>query len=192
MPRYKSLREDGRTDIEVVYALVEDSVPNDEFPYEALIEVLQDGVDREITRKHVHFIISKVNVILLETRSRALQAVRNYGYRIVHASEQMSYAQRHERKAANQVTTALRLVKHTILNELSEEQRKSHQEYHLRLDAIDTSMSQLRRKQASTERIVKNLVEEKHADDTAMQMMVKDMIARLEKLENSGGTHNGN
>lgn len=192
MSRFNPVREDGRTDAEVIYELVQDAVPNDEFPYEALIEVLQDGTDRDVTRKHVHLVIRRVNILLLETRSRALQVVKNYGYRVVQASEQMGLAQRHEYKAANQVSAALRLIKHTILSELSEEQRKAHQEYHLRLDAIDTSMAQLRRRQSNTERILQNLVSEKHADDTAMQMLVKDMMARLEKLENTGGTNNGN
>lgn len=184
MPKqFQPSRADGRTDAEVVYDLVEKATPNDEFPYEAIIEVLQDGVDYPITRKHVHNSVRRANVLLLESRSRSLQVVRNMGYRVIRAQEHMQYAKRHEKRAERQVSSALRLIKHTKMSELPEASRRLHEQQYIALDGLHSMFRATNRRQERTEQQFESLAQEQHANNTATQMILNRLMNRIERIE---------
>lgn len=172
-----------RTDVDVVLDMVKDGVPGETFPHESFIEVLQARKDYSVTKNMVYSVVRKTNERLQQEYARTLAPVRRVGYRVLYAHESVPHAKRHERKAINQITAGSRVLRHTRTSELDDEQRKTLEDLQIRMSNIEAMMVSHDRKMSRHERDIEHLKIEQHTSQDAMQMMMQQMLDRIEKLE---------
>jgi ribosome recycling factor len=127
------------------------------------------------------------NQRLLEERNRSLSVVRKLGYRVLRANEIVGYAKRHERKAETQVGLALNMLRYTMRSEMSDLERRVHEQYQVGLNGVYTTIRQLNDKVERTDKQVQSLQVEQHATEDTMQSFMKEMISRIERLEQGKG-----
>lgn len=183
-----------RTDVEKLFDMIGDAEPGTVFPYAAFAEVLQEGRDSVVTKNVIYTVVRRLNIRLQEERQRTLVVVRNVGYRVLFAKESVAHAKRHEKRAANQIVSGVRVLRHTRVDELDAEQRKVLQDMQIRMSHCEAVIQQLASRMARRERDIEMLqtgqdaiMGEQHATENAMQMFMKQTIERIEKLEKEKG-----
>lgn len=121
------MRDDGRTDRDILWAMLESCEPGQIYEMEALQEILAEGLDGDYVPKHkVYHAVRMVNDDLLPMRKRVLRSVRGKGYMVARAHEHAVLAQQRERRAKRQVEHAYNVVTHVKEGELTPEQLKIH------------------------------------------------------------------
>lgn len=76
------------------------------------------------SRREIHSAVNSARLSLERDTKKALLAVDNKGYRVVHPGEQGELAVKHQRKARNQVRRAKSKVDHIDMTALTPEQRQ--------------------------------------------------------------------
>lgn len=179
MDRYRTMRDDGRSDRQVVYDYVRQAQPDDQFTYDELISELQKGVDVDIERSRVHRAVSAANPLLLEEDRRYLAVMRGRGYRVIRPEEHLPVAVGKKSKAMDKLAQGVNLLRHVRIGELTEAQRLLHQGQ-LQImaglyDAVAASEERHDRQEAVIERI-------KAQQQTDIQKL-SDRLDALERRE---------
>src|SRR5687768_8672891 len=128
MVQAKKGRENGLTDRAIIFEMVKDGVPGDVFPYVALEEVLEQGLDvgETVTRHRVQSAVRDANEDLLHARSRYLEVGRNVGYCIVKADDQTRIGDKFRMKGWNSIHKGFRILRNTRTDEMSGSERARH------------------------------------------------------------------
>lgn len=165
MSRFAITRDDGRSNGDVLVALVRDAEPGRTYTYAELGEALGAGTEGVWDTRRVQAAVRGALPRLLREVQRTLYPIARTGYRLSHGSDHSRLALVRERKSQRQLVWALRTLKDTRLDELTPAQRSMH-EAHLTLTAaIGQQVTHLTRRQK--------------AQDAAIDAL----LSRVERLE---------
>ena len=165
MSAFLPTRDNGRSDREVVYELIQEAAPETTYTYDELASVLQDGVDEPITRRRAYRAAQSANRMLLRENRRALRTIPGVGVRVMRADEHLPVAIERKERAEHQYKRGLELLRNTRMDELDPTQRKLHEGQLLILSGIYQVVRETSRRVA-------------RQDDA-----IKDIRHRLEQLE---------
>lgn len=169
---FKASRDDGRSDRRVIYDLAETAEPDTVFTYTELLEALQDGTDREITRAHVYAAVSAANKGLLTEHKRYLGVVAGTGYRVIRADEQLGAALVKKDRATGYLKRGIELLRHARLDELTEAQRTLHEGQLMVMAGLYQATKESERRHDRADRLIQDLL--------ASNKKVQDRLDRLE------------
>lgn len=168
MTLFTTERDDGRADRRVVADLAADLEPDDILSYDDLITALSDGVEVEVTKERAGRAVRDANPLLLKEQSRAMAPVRGVGYRIARAAHHQELALARRDRADVQMRKGLELLHNVRWDEMHVEQQLAHRGTLMVLDAV---ARQLRDEQARADTI---------------EGLVRDLLGRVDKLEDDG------
>src|SRR5262245_20241445 len=126
-PQFAIGREDGRSNQQVILDYVTDGEPGHTYTYEDLIAVLNSGSVRQFTRITIRQVIVACGRRLLKEQQRALNNVRNVGYRLAFAAEHNALALSRKRRSDVQLKRGMHLLQHVRWNELDDNQKRLHE-----------------------------------------------------------------
>lgn len=141
--RFAASRNDGRSDQEVVCALVQDSPPETIWTHQQIMNALSAQTERVITKPVCYQAVAHANRLLLKRHQRYLSIVRNQGYRVVRAEDHLPLARRREDKAARQMRAGVEILRNCRMEELTETQRAIHQGQMLIMSSLYENMKSL-------------------------------------------------
>ena len=127
MSAFQRTRRDGRTNTEVLIALLDGVQPGETVTYETLAAGLSDGSPREWTRVAVQQAVSAASRAILRRMARTLYPIRGVGYRLSVGADHHGLALRREARASSQMRQALDVLKHVQSTEMTTEQRTVHE-----------------------------------------------------------------
>ena len=143
--------------------------------YDELGEVL-GGVDRS----DVQAAVNDAKVGLEKKYSKAVVAIRNEGYRVVHAKEHLGLAQHHQRKSFRQLVKSRSKVVNVDYKKLSEGERAAMT---LAATAINLTIEAARRHDIRASRLEKAVETVKTTQERSDAEII-ELKARLARLEN--------
>lgn len=157
MPLFKITRTNGRSNAEVLAAVVAASEPGRILSYDELAGILGEGTDRAWKRVDVQQAVNGGRRYVLRQTRRDLVSLRGTGYQVSRASEHVAISKRRERKAGNQMARAVEVLQNTPIGELSSAQAMEH-DAHLAVTAIIAQqVMRLTRKQHQQDDLISNL-----------------------------------
>lgn len=165
--RFVTSRADGRTDAEVIVALVQGVAPGTVVTYREMAEALSMGSNRRWDDRAVQSSARSSARRLLRETARVLIPVRGAGYRISQGFDHHGLALRRESKANNQLRMAVDVLRHVDYGEMTAEQRSVHEAHLTITGALFHQMCSVTSRQKR--------------QDAAIQ----SLIARVDKLERS-------
>lgn len=151
-------RQDGRSDQEVVFGLVQAAAPETLFSHEALAAALQQGTARTITKQIVCAAARSANRLLLKRQQRALTIVRGEGYRVACAGDHLPLARRREDKATRQIRAGLELLSNCRIDELDPTQRALHQGQLLVVAGLYEKMQSMSKQVSRHDQMIADLI----------------------------------
>jgi hypothetical protein len=163
--RFTASRADGRSNTDVLIALVRDADPGHTYTYAELTAALAAGTDREWTMQQIQAAVRQSRRRTLKEVQRRLDPVIGIGYRLSHAADHSRLALVHERKSQRQLQAAIATLRETRMDELTAPQRSLHEAHLTVTVAIGRQVQYLSRKS--------------HAQDAAIDAL----ISRVERLE---------
>lgn len=158
-------RQDGRTDAEVLIALVQSVPAGTVLTYRQMADALSVGSNRTWDNSAVQSSARSSAGRLLRETTRALIPVRGVGYRISQGADHHGLALRRESRANNQLKMAVSVLRHADYGEMTEQQRSVHEAH---LTITGALWQQMRR-----------VTHRQKQQDEAIQ----SLIARVDKLE---------
>jgi hypothetical protein len=150
MSRFSIARPDGRSNADVLIALIENAEVGSVFNYDQLAEALSYGSKRYTKAAVLAAVNSCKDRICRETQ-RALRNVPNNGYRIIPAAEHRELAKLHNDRANCQVRRGMTILRNVKWDEMNEQERLAHQGTLLILDGFFNLIQAERRKRATLE-----------------------------------------
>jgi hypothetical protein len=165
----KSTRTTGRTNSEVLAELVKEAAPGTVFSYEELRDVLEADTETRFDRPRVCAAVRRANTRILRQHQRELRVVKGSGYRLASASEHLELALGRTTRADRQIRRGLLTLNNVRWNELDPNARAAHEGQLLLTSAMYQMVSGLRRRQDRSEQVI------------------RDVLRRVERLENPGG-----
>lgn len=169
---FQASRVDGRSDRRVIYDLAENADPDTVFTYAELIEALQEGTDRDITRSHVYAAVGAANKGLLADQKRYLGVVGGEGYRVIRADEQLGAALVKKDRAQGYLKRGIDLLRNARLDELDAAQRTLHEGQLMIMAGLHQAIQESERRHERADRLIQGLLESS-----------KEIQERLENLE---------
>lgn len=169
---FQASRADGRSDRRVIYDLAENAEPDTVFTYNELIEALQEGTDREITRSHVYAAIGAANRNLLDEQKRYLGVVTGTGYRVIRADEQLTAALVKKDRANGYLKRGIDLLRNARLDELDAAQRTLHEGQLMIMAGLHQAIQESDRRHDRADQLIQGLLNSN-----------KEIQERLEHLE---------
>lgn len=163
--RFVTSRQDGRTDAEVLVALVSGLEPGTVMPYRQMAEALAVGSSRTWDTKAVQSAVRSTARRLLRQSARALIPVRGVGYRISQGADHHGLALRRESRANTQLRMAVDVLRHANYGEMTTNQRSVHEAHLTITGALFQQMRRVTQRQ-------------KQQDDA-----IQSLMARVDKLE---------
>lgn len=158
-------RPDGRSNAEVLLALVQTVQPGHIFTYEDLIAGLSwEG--RTFTVQAVQGLVREAAHVLSKREARVLRNVRLVGYKVAHAKEHVSLALVRQDRAEVQVRRGLDMLRHVHWDEMNDNERKAHEGTLLVTEALYRNQMALQRRQAKVEDLIANLT--RRVDDLSV------------------------
>jgi hypothetical protein len=127
MTPFTPSREDGRSDRQVVYELVQDAEPETMLTYEQVQEALQEGLDVTVTRVRAYQAIQSASRMLMREKRRALRTIPGIGARVMRADEHLPVALGRKERAEHQIKRGIELLRNTRIDELDPAQRAIHE-----------------------------------------------------------------
>lgn len=106
-----------------LYELLRPLAPDDQITYEEMAEALDLDLAKDKTV--IQLAMRRAAKELEEVDNRAVDSVRNVGYRVVRAPEHLTLAERHQRKARGALVRSHSKVEHVDFNELDQTARKA-------------------------------------------------------------------
>lgn len=169
---FKASRADGRSDRRVIYDLAENAEPGTVFTYTELLEALQEGTDREITRSHVYAAIGSANKNLLDEQKRYLGVVVGTGYRVIRADEQLGAALVKKDRANGYLKRGIDLLRNARLDELDTAQRTLHEGQLMIMAGLHQAIQESDRRHRRADELIQGLLDSN-----------REIQERLENLE---------
>lgn len=170
----------------VLYELLRPLKPNDEITYEAMGSALGLHPDQE--RTTIQLAMRRAAKELEEVDNRAVDSVRGVGYRVVHAPEHLTLAERHQRKARHSLVRSNSKVQHVNLAELDQESRKAFEVVGRALTWQLQQMRHLDLRQQNLEEAVKSVyghVQRTEADVSQHDSRLRELERRIAELGDS-------
>jgi hypothetical protein len=118
-------RSDGKSNSDVVLALVHSVPPGHVFTYEELCTALNSGTQRKYTIDEMQNAVRGSARRLLREEQRVLHCIKKIGYRVALASDHNRLAMGRVRKADVQMKWGLETLKNVRWNEMYENTRKA-------------------------------------------------------------------
>jgi len=116
-------RKDGRSNTQVICDLVgSNNAPGRVFSYKEIGEALSVGSDREFDRPDIQQAVRNAGPKLGKIHQRALQNVRQTGYRLAKAEEHMGLAVDRQVKASRQLKRGYEILRDVKEDEIKDEQ----------------------------------------------------------------------
>lgn len=163
--RFVTSRQDGRTDAEVLIALVGNVEPGAVMPYAQMAAALAVGSNRTWDAKAVQSSVRSSARRLLRQSARALIPVRGVGYRVSQGSDHHGLALRRESKANTQLRMAVDVLRHAQYGEMTTDERTVHEAHLTITGALFQQMRRVTQRQ-------------KQQDDA-----IQSLISRVDRLE---------
>lgn len=107
----------------VLYELLRPMEPDDVITYEQMAEALDLDIAKDKTT--IQLAMRRAARELEVMDNRAVDSVRNVGYRVVRAPEHLTLAERHQRKARGALVRSHSKVEHVDFNALDQDSRKA-------------------------------------------------------------------
>lgn len=107
----------------VLYEILRPILPDGVLTYEDMAEALDLDPVRDKTT--IQLAMRRAARELEQVDNRAVDSVRNVGYRVVQAQEHLTLAERHHRKARGQLVRSNSKVQHVDRNALDQESQKA-------------------------------------------------------------------
>jgi hypothetical protein len=107
----------------VLYEMLRPLAPDSTITYEEMGEALE--LDSDGDRTTIQLAMRRAALELEQVDNRAVDSVRNIGYRIVLAPEHLTLAERHQRRARSSLVRSNSKVQHVDFNALDQESRKA-------------------------------------------------------------------
>lgn len=172
---FRTLRDDGRSDRQVIYDLVKDAAPGTIFPFSALADALQVGLPETVTRARIGGAARAASDRLLTDDQRALESVPRTGYRVARADDHALMAQRHHRRARRESSKSLALITNVHEDELSPEMRGLVRDLRVAFGAVAQMIHAAERRTRRVESVLDEVVR-----------VNQDLAARVARLEGQG------
>lgn len=106
-----------------LYELLRPMSPDDQITYAEMAEALDLDVAKDKTI--IQLAMRRAAKELEEIDNRAVDSVRNIGYRVVRAPEHLTLAERHQRKARGSLVRSHSKVEHVDFNALDQDSRRA-------------------------------------------------------------------
>lgn len=169
---FQASRTDGRSDRRVIYDLAESAEPDTTFTYDELINALQEGTDREISRAHIYAAVGAANKGLLAYRKRYLGVISGQGYRVIRADEQLGVALVKKDRANGYLKRGIDLLRNARLDELDAAQRTLHEGQLMIMAGLHQAIQESDRRHKRADELIQGLLTSN-----------KEIQERLEHLE---------
>jgi len=156
--RFVTSREDGRTDAEVLIALVDGVAPGTVMPYSQMAAALAVGSSRGWDTKAVQSAVRSTARRLLRHSARALIPVRGVGYRISQGSDHHGLALRRESRANTQLRMAVDVLRHAQYGEMSTDERTVHEAHLTITGALFQQMRRVTQRQKQQDDAIQSLM----------------------------------
>jgi hypothetical protein len=154
---FKIVRENGKSNSDVIIELVKDATPQTCFTYEQINAALSESTNTTYDTPAVQGAVRIANSRLLREHSRYLGNVRNKGYRIIPASEHKDVAKKRNRKAARQEQWALNTLRHARRDEMTQQERDLHDAHLILHESMNSHRIQTEAKLKHHEHLVASL-----------------------------------
>lgn len=128
---FRTTREDGRSNTQVIVGLVAGSDPGRVFCYEELAAALNVGATKQFQTSDVQAAVRKAMPSLGRLHKRTMHSVPGVGYRLAKADEHMGLAVCRQTKAARQLKRGLEILRDTRLDEIKDPQARLAHEGHM-------------------------------------------------------------
>jgi hypothetical protein len=176
---FQASRADGRSDRRVIYDLAETAEPDTVFTYTELLEALQEGTDREITRSHIYAAVGSANKNLLDDQKRYLGVVTGVGYRVIRADEQLSAALVKKDRANGYLKRGIDLLRNARLDELDAAQRTLHEGQLMIMAGLHQAIQESDRRHNRADQLIKGLLES--------NQQIQERLSNLETKDDTDG-----
>lgn len=159
MDKFKIVREDGRSNAQVLLDYFQKGRPGQIYTYEELASVLRAGTDRQYDTAAVRSIAMALYQRLLKEQARALHNVRNVGYRLAEAHDHNHLAVVRKRKSDMQLLKGVQTLQHVRWDEFKDpEARKAHEGQLMVMSALYMQQTALEKRTKSLEDMVSQIV----------------------------------
>lgn len=155
---FEPLREDGRSNADVILAVFDGRQPGDLVTYAELLDALRDDCDVAYTVKDVHSMMSRVYPRLLEEQQKAPANVPRAGYRIALAAEHTSLADKRKSFADRQMLRGIKTLEGIRREELTENERRLADGQLMIMSALYHQMKAMERRQDRIEATIRKIV----------------------------------
>jgi asparagine synthetase B (glutamine-hydrolysing) len=156
--KFKTTRSDGRSNADVLVALVRDAEPGRLFSYQELTDTLSVGTDRTWDSKAVQSAVRASVKRMLRETSRMLYSVQGVGYRLSHGSDHSRLALVRERRSQTQLRAAVVVLKNARMDEMTPAQRTLHEAHLTITGAVCEQVSLLHRRQQKQDDAIASLL----------------------------------
>lgn len=157
---YKTKRENGRSDRMLIIDLVKDKPPETIVGYDELGAVL--GFDPVTNRNRIQGAVRLALKTLLAQHRRGLGNISGVGYRVLQAREHALLSDNHRTKAARAINTSVAFLDGTRREELTEAERRNHDQHCLIMQALVMSHDHLDRRLRAVEKLLRGGVTIQH------------------------------
>lgn len=151
--RFRPTREDGRSFRDVAVDVIKDAAPETVIAYRTLADAL--GLHPARDKEKLQKAVRAANKILLKLYRRGVRNVPLTGYRVLPAREHMIVADAHQTKADRAMARALNFYEGANLAEMTEIERKLHQQGQMLAQAIISSHRHLDRRLKRVEELLR-------------------------------------
>ena len=172
-----SVQRDGRTDAETLRAAIEGQPVGTVFTYDKLDKVINANRYARLDRGRIQRICTLVSKRYLKEGGRMLINVKDVGYQVASAEEQVVIAGRYTRRGERALTTANDILANTRLAEIKDrnvrlQAREERDRASFNLDMIRSSVTRDARRRAIADRYLETL-------DTRLSETIAEIEAEL-------------
>jgi hypothetical protein len=174
----------------MIYDLLQGKQPGDLITYAEMGTALDLDHTRQQDKLTIQLAMRRAAKEFEIVDRHAVDAVRNVGYRVVHADEHLGLARRHQRKAGKAVVRARSKVTHVDLNEVTDPAARAALELAaVVLSRQEDMMRTFSIRQARLERTVEMVTKQtgdqaQRTDDQLNEL--RERLARLESRSSDG------
>jgi hypothetical protein len=163
--RFATTRDDGRSNADVLIALVQSSAAGQTYTYDELAAHLAVGTTNTWDRRMVQSAVRASLSRMLREAQRMLHSVIGVGYRVAHGADHSRLALVRERRSQSQLRQAVSVLRNVQWGELTPPQRTLHEAHLTVTAAVCAQVAHVQRRQ------------QRHDD------AITGLLSRVEKLE---------
>lgn len=163
MSKFKTTRQDGRSDSEIIVGVISSAQAGELITYEVLSSALSCGASRQFNRQDVCAAMYRSRGVLAKRLKRVVRCVRGIGYRVAEPREHQVVAHERKGKADRQMRMGLQALEHVDWAAMDENSRRAHEGTLLLMSAMLNAQRSLERRQGSIESLVANMIRQGQA-----------------------------